>query len=208
MHVSLCFVIVSCVLRSVAVCLNICSKLGQNSLITSNLTVHSTARTHLRYSSLTINLCFGPRYHLTKFGLEFFCTCRYLHCMEIVPFIVPKLMSFLCQVPEPEKEGSSHFLISLNVIYFDSVPFIRSVVITTFTTFLKMSKFKKFFRSYVPLFRSCSNGHSYVLMDKTCNWCLSEKYNLKSVSLNKQNGSKWGMSKNVANISRQRTCIN
>jgi len=102
-HVSLCFVIVSCVLRSVAVHLNICSKLGQNTSITSNLTVHSTARTHLRYCSLTINLCFGPPYHLKKIGLEFFCTCRYLHFMEIVPFIVPKLISFLCQVPEPEK---------------------------------------------------------------------------------------------------------
>jgi len=71
--------------------------------ITPNLTVRSTAKTHLRYSSLTINLCFGPPYHLMKFGLEFFCTCRYLQCMKIIPFIVPRLISLLCQVPEPKE---------------------------------------------------------------------------------------------------------
>ena len=93
-HVSLFCVVVSCVSKSVAVHLNIALNWDEiqlffseyfggfawfPTLVTPNLTICSTARMHLRYISLTINLCFGPHYHLTEFGLEFFRTCRYLH---------------------------------------------------------------------------------------------------------------------------------
>jgi hypothetical protein len=43
-----------------------------STLVRPNLMIHSTARTHLRHSSLTINLCCGPAYHLPKFGHRVF----------------------------------------------------------------------------------------------------------------------------------------
>ena len=84
-HISLCCV-VSCFTRSVAIHLNICSKLVQNTTfffppriiqwfwLISNLSqTHFNGSWHcidacLTCSCLTINLCFAPSYHLTKFG--------------------------------------------------------------------------------------------------------------------------------------------
>ena len=76
-HVCLCCIVVSCVLGSVAICLNNCSKFVQNTtspppqviqwfcLISSLSQTHFDGPWHckdaqLTYSCLKINLCFGP----------------------------------------------------------------------------------------------------------------------------------------------------
>jgi hypothetical protein len=73
-RVSLCCVVVGYVSRSVAVHVNICSKLVRNTtlsehfkffawfpnLVRPNLSVRKAARTHFRHNSLTINLYFAP----------------------------------------------------------------------------------------------------------------------------------------------------
>jgi len=81
--VNLCCIVVSFVSRLVAICLDICSKLVQNTTFFQNTSVicliskFSQTRCdglwHYKnagptYSCLTINLCFGPSYHLMKFG--------------------------------------------------------------------------------------------------------------------------------------------
>jgi len=87
-HVSLCCFVVGCVSRSVAAHLNIRSKLLRNtnffffrilqwfcliSKLCPNLMVRKRCKVASpTYSSLTINLCFGPCYHLAKFGNGFF----------------------------------------------------------------------------------------------------------------------------------------
>ena len=83
-HINLCWFSVSCVSRLVPVCLNIWSQLVTNynffseylsgftwfpTLVRSTLMVCGTARTHVQHTGAwQKNLCFGPSYHLTKFG--------------------------------------------------------------------------------------------------------------------------------------------
>ena len=83
----LCHIVVGCISRSLAIRLNICSKLVWNTAFFRNTLVilldfqpqsdpiwrsvvlqgHSPT-----YSSLTVNLCFGSAHHLTKFGRGIF----------------------------------------------------------------------------------------------------------------------------------------
>lgn len=77
-------VVFSFVLRAVTVLLGICSKLAKYNIFLNVLDVHSEinfdGQWHCKdalpsISFSTINLCFGPSYHLTKFGHgEFFRT--------------------------------------------------------------------------------------------------------------------------------------
>jgi hypothetical protein len=76
-RVNICCVAVGCLLTSVAVRLNMCSKLVRNINFLQNTPVvlisrftqmvRGTARSHVQHSCFTINLFFRSSYHISKF---------------------------------------------------------------------------------------------------------------------------------------------